>query len=430
MGGILAFIGLIVVNIYIANRRYSLDSILNAFLFFQALTFLLDGLEIKVSMLGINAVGTDLFGFTIIAIFIQFVINNKTIFNYSDRPMFYLKFYVLSFILAIILSISKHGVSDLQSARSTIYAVVFFMILPALFKSSYSYYPLFKFYRNFVVLIFIKYLLTFLGFFPLPYSEHSYSALRFITNTDVLILLTYYIFVSLIRRYYKLSLFEKITFAISFLLIITSTQRALTIIFILYLVIDMMFINKAKARTVLIVLGFLITVPFIFSQERITLFFTAFTDISENYEKSNAYYKQADIIASIEYLIESGDIYLGVGFADTIFERETEGFRSSEDRGIHNLFIMQLARGGLLLFVPLVLLWLYLLFSNIKLAFTQDKKFLYQQVAFWWMATYFLFNNTSGQLFASIIIISYALNVSDFYIDDPADDKVKVRKYE
>ncbi|MCK5050754.1 MAG: hypothetical protein KAS53_03365 [Candidatus Cloacimonetes bacterium] len=408
-------IGGFIIIIYSIKAAKNLRLYLIAFVILDSLRLLVKSNELLQQFSFLNNF-MDLFGIiSIIVIIIRFRINNYTVNN--TRTFNYLFLFVFTFLIIYMISVLTYGVDAIKSVKSSFVAICFILALAGFENSLKNQQAFYSFIKLLVIATILLYTLRIIGILPMLYGASGYLSLRFITNSQTLYLIFFYVFFSR-AKLFNISQFkhDKYLALIAFFLIITSTQRMGTLVFILFLFFDLLTNGKSSIKQVLLIssIGLMYIILFnpIYFVSMIT---SAFEPIVYNTESSNAGLKFYDIFASIKHIIENNQLLMGRLFQKEFFVRYYGDIMSSRaTRGIHNLYISYLVSGGLFLFVPIILLTLHLLKINYKY-FRKNVNYV-RQIAFVILLITFIFLNSTGLPMLNAIALGYAIISSKKYI--------------
>ncbi|MGF1587430.1 MAG: hypothetical protein ACFCUM_19090 [Bacteroidales bacterium] len=246
-------------------------------------------------------------------------------------------------------------------------------------------------------------------------GEETYSKYRYLINVQIIYLCLFYIYATIRKQYgLELTLFDKILVYLCAFLIITSTQRMVTLLYGLFLVYEIVFFqNKRFAffTFALVVFGFLLLPP-----EFKGMIQVAFIDVYD-YEGSTAESKLKDIPASINALYYDGSLIFGRFFSAQGLERSFGDFYSRSTRGVHNLYITYMYNGGIIFFLMIISLWYKVTNKLLKLyKILTSVYFLIDNRSTALVLTcilsivfLFLFNMSSGIGFLSSFILGFSI---------------------
>jgi hypothetical protein len=330
-------------------------------------------------------------------------------------------------IIIVIASIGEYGILTLKVHRTTLHGFNLLFVVIGYQANKYNIEYLLLCLRNIVIVTIVVYPFKLLGILDIysAYQEVAftveYNKLRFLSNSQVLYLLLYFVFINTkARRGYYISKVEKLLSIIAIILIITSTQRMITLLFILY--ISYYFIIGVKhlnAKIFTKILFSVVTVLFISIFANTYIMRTISSSLEnvaqkQSFKYSTAYYKIIDPFVSSSMIVKENKWLYGRLIQRTVFKREYMTFKSSENRFIHNTFAQSFVEGGLFKTIPLLLLWVLLIIKSIRYN-KLDGGNLYSEIASIWMVILFMYNNTSGNPFMNALILGLSLLIQYDY---------------
>lgn len=382
------FIYLVVDSIFLLFKSHDL------FLRFTIINNLHDGL-------GIISLGIFLYN-----------INHLTPTVVNRKGFKILLIFMSIFLLYMFLSLTVHGITAIKANRYHLSGQLFLLGLV-----SYSFLDKHKVIDSFVLFLRLKTIITILFFFlrafdilPMLYEGQLYQQIRYLTNEQTLFLVFYFIFLtSSVKSYIKPNKIDNFLIPISFILVIISTQRAVTYVFILYLLYALIFSKSFNKKTIIKLAVFgIIGIIFVDIEKTFNLIkYALYENVFEETESSTGYGKYQDVFASIEYMIKNKLFFTGRLFQAEMFERSKESFYSPATRGIHNLFVTYFVTGGLILIIPYLLLWYKLIRYNLKRLILKTD--LYSETIFWLLVSTFLFVNSSGGALVSSFVLGFSI---------------------
>lgn len=365
----------------------------------------------------------DYFGFLSIYFTLHSLVKKSTPLPKSINQIKYLLLFIVFYLCVLILfSVLFNGTSGVQSNREGIYS--FFTLTAFVFNYSHKKIDLpnlfLKILRILVLSSIIIYLLrvgSLIEYSSGAYGrEGDYSKYRFLINVQVLYLSIFYIFTSVSRQFgVKLKRTDNILMYISAVLILTSTQRMITILFALYLLYEIIFFKRKQIP--IIVFSMFSVLVIALSEQFIKMLESAFLILIES-DNSNAASKMKDIPASVIALYNDGSLLFGRLYQKEMLERSFQGFHSRSSRGIHNLFITNLFVGGLVWFSLTLTLW-YKVFSLLIKNYRKTKSLTqvyYIHAMIVSVIFIFLFNMSSGAAIINSLILSFSILFVIYYI--------------
>lgn len=400
--------------IILANKAAQKFSwLLASFFLYEVVFTLINVPQSSISVIfHINFTLEDLFFFFMVVTLIAKRPEIKQSAFFSIRSNFLYLIFFIVFIIFLYVAFSKYGLISLFENRFKFYQILFFFLLIryAATEKNLSLYYKYLYYLFFFTLII--YFLRISGALELPRHyqnivdtthEAKWNQFRFLSNLQVFELI---MLVIIYGNYSKLSSLSNYIFFIAVFLILTSTQRTLTLFFLFYLLANFILSRYSKLRRSvfsILILSVITYLVFVYNPLVKNQLADSFLDISENYEGSNAKFKIIDVPLVLASLIQQDAVITGI----QKFNIDRGNLEITMQYDIHNDYLIYLVFGGLILFIPLFFCWLFFLLKYFMLIIknTASRE---EKIAFWWLLLAFVFNNTSGLGYIGTFILAYA----------------------
>lgn len=241
-------------------------------------------------------------------------------------------------------------------------------------------------------------------------DQHTYLSLRYLSNRQVLMLLCFFVLTIKQKQILKSPVAVNLLSIIVLFLIVTSTQRTLTLILTLYLCYELWKRPGRFLFTCLAVCGVtFIVLPFAKDILHFKLLESAFTNIIYDFWNTNAGMRILDNIFVIKKMWHEGNLLFGQ-LSDASFLAERVVAERILTFSVHNYFVGTFIFGGLLLSLPQLALWLSILIYLGGSVIARSAS-IEEELAFWWMLIYFLFNNTSGTGITTGLVLGYSMMI-------------------
>lgn len=383
------------------------------FVFLVIYTFLNNENAPILTLFGFGVTLWDIWGFILFIMIVQRGLL-RTFENFIRVPFSKLFIvYFLGEVLIMIFSIANYGVTTISTYKLSFYFFPFLLLLLTFKYDQETDNIIYNFLKALVIFSIIIYLLRVVGVISL-YSHYaeaaelgSWNEIRYLSNNETLYLLLFLIISIKDRKQYLVTNTNRILSFISFVLIITSTQRTVTLLLILFVIYELL-TETAYTFKKYSVYFLLTVVVFYFLSSNFTYYLDAsVNNVIYNFAASNGGYRVLDAQVTINTMLNRHNFLFGEMITPEIFSRYL-GFGVMVNYPVHNLFILSFVHGGLFLVIPMLLFWLLplgkLLFLRIR-----KKINLTQEIAFLWLLVFFIFNNTSGVGIFNGLVFAYVL---------------------